>query len=121
MTRTKASAKQAGTRFERQIADTLNHHVDDRIDRRVKTGAHDKGDIAGLRHGPHRIVVECKNTTRTNLAGWATEAETERINDGALIALTIHKRHGNANPLDQWVTLTLTDLIALLTGERPQP
>ena len=119
MTRSRASAKAAGTRHERQIADCLAAHIDDRIDRRVKTGALDKGDIAGLRVHGKRIVIEAKNTTRINLAGWVTEAETERINDGALAAFVIHKRHGRTNPLDQYVTCTVRELIALINGTRP--
>ena len=118
MSRTRASAKKAGTTFERTIADYLAAHVDDRIDRRVKNGTKDRGDIAGLRHMGHRIVIECKNTAKTALAGWATEAETERGNDDALAGLTIHKRIGKARPQDQWVTLTLGELVALLTGTR---
>ena len=120
MARSRASAKAAGSRFERQIADYLNEKVDDRIDRRVKTGAKDKGDIAGLRHMGQRIVVECKNTSRINLGVWATEAEIQRGNDDAGVGLTIHKRHGKGSPGDQWVTMTLDDLIALLTGEPRQ-
>ena len=38
MTRSRASARAAGTRFERAVADYLATHVDDRIDRRVGTG-----------------------------------------------------------------------------------
>jgi hypothetical protein len=91
---------------------------DDRIDRRVKTGNKDRGDIAGLRHMGERIVVECKNTTRLNLGVWAAEAEAERGNDDAIAGLIIHKRHGNGTAADQWVTCTLADLVALLTGER---
>jgi hypothetical protein len=30
-----------------------------------------------------------------------------------------HKRHGNNEPGDQWISMTLRDLVALLTGERP--
>lgn len=45
MTRSRASAKAAGSSFERLIADRLATHVDDRIDRRVKTGAADKEDL----------------------------------------------------------------------------
>ena len=46
MTRSRATAKQAGSLFERSIADYLAVALnDDRIDRRVKTGAKDKGDI----------------------------------------------------------------------------
>lgn len=112
------SARAAGTRFEREIADYLALHVDDRIDRRVKTGAKDRGDITGLRHMGARAVIECKNTTRTVLATWMTEAETARGNDDANTALIIHKRHGKAAPGHQWVTTTLDNLIALINGNR---
>lgn len=121
MARNRRSARQAGSRFERQIADHLATHVDDRIDRRVKTGAKDRGDIAGLRHHGHRIAIECKNTTRTNLAGWIAEAHTAAGNDDALIGIVAHKRHGRGYAGDQWVTMTVDDLIALLTLTRPAP
>ena len=120
MSRTRRSAKQAGSRFERQIADHLNKHVDDRIDRRVTTGSKDRGDIAGLRYRGERIVIECKNTTRANLAGWITEAHTAAGNDDALIGIIAHKRHGKAYAGDQWITMTLDDLITLLTLTRPK-
>lgn len=118
MTRNRASAKKAGTDFERKVADYLALHVDDRIDRRVKNGSKDRGDIAGLRHMGHRVVLECKNTAKIALGGWATEAEAERGNDDALAGLIIHKRVGKGRPEDQWVTLTLGELVALLTGTR---
>lgn len=120
MTRNRASAKKAGTTFERQVADYLAQHVDDRIDRRAKTGSKDRGDITGLRHLGERIVIECKNTTRLALAGWMNQAEIERGNDDALAGLIIHKRHGKANPGDQWVTTTLRELTALFNGYREE-
>lgn len=118
MTRTRASAKAAGASFERTIADYLAKHVDDRIDRRSRNGAKDRGDIGGLRHMGGRVVIECKNTSRMLLSGWAAETETERSNDDALAGLIAHKRHGKGKPGDQWITCTLDDLIALLTGNR---
>lgn len=120
MTRNRASAKKAGTTFERQVADYLALHVDDRIDRRAKTGSKDRGDIAGVRIWGQRLVLECKNTTRLALAGWMNQAETERGNDDALAGLIIHKRHGNNQPGDQWVTTTLRELTALLNGYREE-
>jgi hypothetical protein len=119
MTRSRKSARAAGTRFERLIADALAAHVDDRIDRRVKTGANDKGDIAGWRFAGRRIVAELKDVASLDLSGWVNEAETERGNDDAHAGIVIHKRRGHGDPLDQYVTCTLRDLLALLTGERP--
>lgn len=114
MTRTRASAKAAGARFERDVADYLAAEVDDRIDRRVKTGSADKGDIGGIRYHGHRIVAECKNHVRTDLPGWYAEAEVERDNDGAGIGLVVHKRRGAADPARAWVTMTLADFAWLL-------
>jgi len=118
MTRSRASAKKAGSSFERSTADYLAAVVDDRIDRRVKNGAKDRGDVGGVRIHGKRIVLECKNTAKTNLGTWANEAEIERGNDDALMAAIVHKRHGKGQPADQWVTMTLADFAALLTGNR---
>jgi hypothetical protein len=120
MSRSRASAKAAGSSFERLVADYLAEHVDDRIDRRVKSGAKDRGDIAGLRHMGQRVVIECKNEKPPlKLGPWANEAEIERGNDDAIAGLIAHKRHGKGDPGDQWITCTLRDLVAILTGERP--
>lgn len=120
MSRTRASAKAAGTRHERAIADYLAAHIDDRIDRRVKNGAKDRGDIAGLRHIGERVVIECKDTSRLQIGTWLTETELERGNDDAVAGLVIAKRRGRGNPGDQIVLMTVRDLVALLTGERPE-
>lgn len=120
MSRSRKSARDAGTRHETAIAAYLAEHVDDRIERRARNGGKDRGDIAGLRApGGGRIVVEAKNTARINLGVWAREAETERGNDDALAGVIVHKRHGKGDPAEQWVTCTLRDLVAILTGERP--
>ena len=119
MTRNRTSARKAGARFERLIADALAEHIDDRIDRRVKTGNKDRGDIAGLRHMGQRVVIEVKDVARLDLSGWVDEADVERGHDDAVAGLVVHKRRGHGDPLDQYVTCTLRDLIALLTGERP--
>lgn len=104
--------------METLVASYLNRHVDDRIERRRQSGANDRGDIAGLRHMGGRVVIEVKNTSRMSLGPWAQEAEVERGNDDALVGLVVHKRHGRGAPGDQWVTMTLADLVALLTGCR---
>lgn len=119
MTRSRASARDAGARFERSVADWLAEHVDDRIDRRVRNGAKDRGDLGGWRFAGRRIVAELKDHSRLEIGRWVREAEIERLNDDAAAGLVIHKRRGTADPGDQYVTTTLRDLVALLTGERP--
>lgn len=118
MARNRKSAKAAGARFESLIAATLAELLDDdRIERRAKTGAKDRGDIAGVRTRGKRVVIECKNTTRTDLAGWTREAHVEAGNDDALVGVVVHKRHGNGKGAEQWVSMTLADLAVLLTGQ----
>jgi hypothetical protein len=121
MSRTRRSAKAAGTRHETAIANYLAEHVDDRIERRARNGNKDRGDISGVRTVlGGRVVIECKDTSRTNLASWAAETEIERGNDDAIAGLIVHKRHGVGHPGQQWVTCTVDDLVALLTGARPR-
>ena len=119
MGRSLKAAKNAGTRFERLVADYLNQHVDDRIDRRVKTGALDKGDIAGVRAHGQRVVIECKDKARISVGEWIGEAEAERVNDAGLAGMVAYKRIGRGAPGDQLVVMTLADLAALLSGQRP--
>jgi hypothetical protein len=119
MGRSLASARAAGSRFERLIADGLAEALDDdRIDRRVKTGAKDRGDIGGVRIHAHRLVIECKDTATLRLPEWTREAQLEAGNDDALAGVVIHKRRGTQNPLDQWVSMTVADLVALISGQR---
>lgn len=121
MTRTRQSAKKAGAGFERLIADSLALHIDDRIDRKAKTGAKDKGDIGGLRHMGGRIVVECKDHGgKLQVGPWLNEADVERSNDDAVVGLVVAKRRGRTDALDQTVLMTVRDLIALITGTRPE-
>jgi hypothetical protein len=117
-----------GAGFERQTADYWRDNWEWCIDRRVKTGAKDKGDLAnvrvrGYRHQSglmvpetdrFRLVVECKNERGMNLAGWVKEAQEEAVNDDALIGLVVAKRKGKGDPADQYVILTQGDLMKLL-------
>lgn len=120
MARNRKSAKAAGSRFEREIADHLRDNVSEYIDRRVKAGAKDLGDLANVRAHGQRVVVECKNTSRPSLSQWISEAHVQAANDEAAVGIVIHKRHGVGAPGKQWVTMTVDDLVFLLTGE-PQP
>lgn len=124
MTRNRASAKKAGSSFERLIADYLAKRFnDDRIDRRVKTGNKDRGDIGGVRTiRGGRVVIECKSVSRDNLPLWIREAEIERGHDDAAIGVVCHKRWGSGKPEDQYVSMDLATFALLLEGgpdERP--
>ena len=118
MTRSRATAKKAGPSFERRVADYLRDVVDDRIDRRAKTGAKDRGDIGGVRIWTQRVVLECKDVSKIALSQWAAEAEAERGNDDALAGVVVHKRRGKGRAADQWVTMTLGDFASLVNGNR---
>lgn len=120
MTRTRKTAKDAGTRFAQSIADYLATHIDDRIERRTNRGAKDRGDISGLRVMGSRVVVECKDYGGQQKPGpWLGQAEIERGNDDAMVGIVISKRRGYGKAADQLVMMTVADLVALLTGEKP--
>lgn len=122
MARSRKSAKSAGARFERVIADCLQKYISEFIDRRPKTGAKDKGDLGNVRTPQgKKVVAELKDYGGEFKVGpWLKEAETERINDDAHVGLVIAKRRGFSDPLDQVVFLTLRDYIALTTEVRPE-
>ena len=108
-------SKAKGSAFARLIADYLAGALgDDRIDRRVETGALDKGDIGGVRLHGHRLAIEAKNHARMELGQWLKEAVVEAVNDKALAGIVVHKRRGYARGGDQYATLRLADLVAIL-------
>jgi hypothetical protein len=112
------SAKQAGAKFEQQVADYLQDRLDDdRIERRVMGGTNDRGDISNVRTiQGGRVVIEAKNVGAMSLGSWVDEAEVERGNDDALIGVVTHKRRGVGAPGEQFVTMTLATFADLLDG-----
>lgn len=118
MSRSRRSARSAGARFERQVADYLAEALDDeRVDRMVRRGADDRGDISGVRIHGRPVTVECKNVTRLNLPEWVDEAHREAGNSDALVGVVVSKRHGVGDLGSQWVHMELRDLVSLITGE----
>jgi hypothetical protein len=126
VTRNRRSAKQAGAGTERAVADYLAAALNNEfVDRRVTTGAKDKGDIGGVRtHDGQRLALEVKDCATQSLPAWVAEAHTEANNDldhagqPALAGLVIAKRRGTTDPGRYWVHCTVDDLLALLTGTR---
>jgi hypothetical protein len=122
VTRSRSSAKNAGQRFERLIADHLRDELGNEfIDIRPKNGRNDRGDIGGVRHFGQSIVIEAKDYAGVIHAGtWIGEAEVERGNDDALAGVVVAKRRGTTKPGDQFVLMTMDDFTALLNGSRPE-
>jgi hypothetical protein len=110
-----------GTVFERVIADYLNWRWSKHIDRRVKTGVKDKGDIANFYVGPFPVVVECKNTIAMTLAADIKEAEQEAVNAEALYSIVVKKRKGKGKAEDQYVITTLGTFLRLLEAAGDEP
>lgn len=118
MARSRKSAKDAGARFEREVADYLRQALsDDRIDRMVRRGANDRGDICGVRCHGKAVAIEVKNVTRMNLPEWIDESHREAGNADALSGIVVSKRHGVGDIGSQWVHMELRDLVSLITGE----
>ncbi|MFF9129149.1 hypothetical protein [Streptomyces sp. NPDC014806] len=94
--------KTKGSAWERAIVDFLRSAGWPHAERRLAGSAIDRGDIAGI----VGVVIEAKNTTRLDLAGWIDEAERERANDNAFLGVVWHKRRGKASAGDGYVTMT---------------
>lgn len=117
MSRSRKTAKDAGTRFERLVADYLAGRLGADIDRQVKTGSRDTGDIRGVSMAGRGIAIECKDYAgKHELPKWLREAETERRNRGADYGVVVWKRRGTAIPGEQFVTMTLETFAAMLAG-----
>lgn len=113
--------KVKGTAFEQAIVDYLNESLDtDTFHRLSLRGTQDEGDVWGLFAHGKRIVLEAKNHRRMALAEWLDEAENERGNADALAAVVVHKRKGCGEKSfgRTYCTLSLDDLLALITGVR---
>ena len=117
MSRSRRTAKDAGTRFERLVANYLAERLGTDVDRQVKTGSRDTGDIRGVTIAGRGIAIECKDYAgRHELPKWLREAEAERRNRGADYGVVVWKRRGTAIPGEQFVTMTLGTFAAMLAG-----
>lgn len=101
MTRSRATAKKAGTSWETAIVDALKLAGWDAVERRRLNGAGDRGDIAGI----PGVVIEAKNTSRLDLAGAVDEANIERENAGAEHGVAWIKRRGRSHPAHGYVAM----------------
>lgn len=118
MGRSSKSAKSAGSAFERSVADYLSVVLgDDAIDRQIKTGRADKGDVRGVFIHGKPVAVECKEYRGEHrLPRWYREAEAERANKDASYGVVVWKRKGTADPAEQHVSMTLRTFAAICAG-----
>lgn len=121
MSRSRQSAKQAGARFARIIADGFKENGFKFSDKKPLYGAKDRGDIGGVHTiSGDAVTIECKDYAGQFQVGtWLKEVAEERINDSGIAGVVIAKRRGKTDPLDQVCFMEVRDLIAILTGERP--
>ncbi|AER26114.1 hypothetical protein BONGO_71 [Mycobacterium phage Bongo] len=116
MGRSRKSAKAAGASFERLIADGLRDALGDKnIQRAPRWGSVDKGDIINVRIDGQDLVIQTKDVTRLDLPKGVGDAKLQAVNAGALAGLFIHKRKGTTDPMKQWVSCTVAELVALIT------
>ena len=119
--RNRASAKAAGAKHNRVIADYLREKRSRFIDKMPLYGANDRGDIANVEtFNDLRVAVECKDYGgRLEVSAWLRAAEKERVNLGAVAGVVIAKRRGVTAPGKQIVMMEVDDFLAILSGTRP--
>jgi hypothetical protein len=116
LSRNRKSAKKAGADFEGLIAKGLREALGDpNIQRAPRWGSKDKGDIVNVRIDNHDIVIQTKDVAKLDLPGGTGDAKVQALNAGALCGLFIHKRRGTTDPMRQWVSCTVAELVALIT------
>lgn len=105
-----SAQKRKGNNWEATIVNYLRDNGFPYAERRIAGATKDRGDIAGIPN----VVIEAKNQRALDLAGWITEAETERANDGATHGIVWAHRTGKSSPADGYVIMTGATLINLL-------
>lgn len=116
MGRSLTSAKAAGEKFNWDIARYLSKALNDRnITKAPSWGARDKGDVVNVRIDGYDLVIQTKNLSRLDLPGGTEDAKLQALNAGAIAGLLVHKRKGTTDPARQWVTMTMAELVALIT------
>lgn len=108
--RSRATARQAGTKWETAIVKVLIDHGWPHAERRRLSGTRDRGDIAGV----PGVVIEAKNTNRLEVAAAVDEANVEALNANAPIGVAWFKRKGKTSPLDGYVLMSGDTFLRLL-------
>jgi hypothetical protein len=110
VTRSRRSARKAGTAWESEIVAALVRAGWQHAERRRLEGARDRGDIAGV----PGVVIEAKSANRIELARAVDEAVAERENANAEVGVAWIKRKGKARAEDGYAVLPGWQLMQLL-------
>lgn len=86
--------KRKGTNFESMLVNWLKYNGFPDARREVLHGSKDVGDIGGVTWRGLPVVIEAKDCQRQQHMAWLAEAEAERENAGADIAIVIAHRKG---------------------------
>lgn len=113
-------AKQKGTLAETAVADYLSKDFSS-VERRVLSGANDKGDLSGVPNS----VVEIKNQKTYKFHEWLKETEQERLNAGEDLGVLIVKPKGiGVSRVEDWWAVvplaTMTKLLKAYDAQRLQ-
>lgn len=110
MTRSRATAKQAGTKWESAIRDYLRTKGWVHAERRARTGGKDQGDITGI----PGVCIEAKNVNRFALASWVTQAREEAAHANAGTWSVWVKRDKFTSPAEGYVVMNGEQYVQLL-------
>jgi hypothetical protein len=103
-------SKQRGTAFEAALVNYLHRRGHPHIERRTLSGAHDRGDIAGVAS----TVIEAKACRTITLSEWVNEAQDEARNANASIGIVVAKRRGTSDVGQAYAVLPFAQLVTLL-------
>lgn len=98
-----------GTAWESRVAEFLRQWWP-HVERRAKTGAHDKGDIAGI----IAVAIECKAHARWTPTTWLKELDVEVVNAAADTGAVFAKVKGKAQAVDGVILMRPATYVALL-------
>lgn len=101
-----ATAKAKGRMVEQALVAYLRDHGYPYAERRRLSGAHDRGDIAGV----PGVVIEVKSAAEWKPVQWCRELVTEMHNDGAAAGFVAARPKATPDP-EQWIALLPLPLV----------
>lgn len=105
-----SASKQKGSSHERNVVQWLIDQGWIHAERRIAGDTKDRGDIAGI----PKIVFECKNEKRIDLAQYMRELQVEVDNDNAHFGAAVVKKRGTTDVGEYYAVMPMAMLAGLL-------